>query len=78
VAIPAVDMVIYSYLFPGSALCCKHPLTLCCYQVNGEYLLVDGGFSTWIQQLLSNQKERFLISGLGSERVCSVFGKEAS
>jgi hypothetical protein len=38
-----------------------------------ELLLVDGGFTTWTQQLLSNQKERLLISGIGSERVCSAF-----
>jgi hypothetical protein len=39
-----------------------------------EHFLVDGGFTTWTQQLLSNQKERLLISGIGTERVCSVFG----
>jgi hypothetical protein len=38
-----------------------------------EYMLVDGGFTTWTQQLLSNQKERLLISGIGTERLCSVF-----
>jgi hypothetical protein len=30
--------------------------------------LVDGGFTTWTQQPLSNRKERLLISGLGIER----------
>ena len=30
--------------------------------------LIDGGFTTWTQQLLSNNKERLLISGLGTER----------
>jgi hypothetical protein len=39
-----------------------------------EHQLVDGGFTRWTQQILSNQKERLLISGLGSERLCSVFG----
>ena len=39
-----------------------------------EYELVDGGFTTWTQQLLSDRKERLLISGVGTERVCSVFG----
>ncbi len=34
-----------------------------------ELCLVDGGCTDWTQQLLSNQKERFLISGLGSERL---------
>ncbi|HEU5100239.1 MAG TPA: hypothetical protein VFU22_14525 [Roseiflexaceae bacterium] len=38
-----------------------------------EYMLVDGGFTSWTQQLLSNQKERLLISGIGTERLCSVF-----
>lgn len=37
-------------------------------------MLVDGGFTTWTQQLLSNRKERLLISGMGTERLCSVFG----
>jgi len=40
---------------------------------NVEYLLADGGFTTWTQQLLSNRKERLLISGIGTERLCSVF-----
>ncbi len=38
-----------------------------------EFELIDGGFTTWTQQLLSNKKERLLISGLGSERLCSLF-----
>jgi hypothetical protein len=46
-----------------------------CYHISvkdssgNDILLVDGGFTNWTQQLLSNQKERFLISGLGSERL---------
>jgi hypothetical protein len=32
-------------------------------------LLIDGGCADWTQQLLSNRKERFLMSGLGSERL---------
>ena len=46
-----------------------------CYQIfakdssGNNLLLVDGGFTNWTRQLLSNQKERFLISGLGSERL---------
>lgn len=39
-----------------------------------ELELIDGGFTTWTRQLLSNQKERLLISGLGSERLGSLFG----
>jgi hypothetical protein len=38
-----------------------------------EFELIDGGFTTWTQQLLSNNKERLLISGLGIERLCSQF-----
>ncbi|HLZ07566.1 MAG TPA: hypothetical protein VKT80_03195 [Chloroflexota bacterium] len=32
-----------------------------------ECELIDGGFTTWTRQLLSNAKERLLISGLGVE-----------
>lgn len=39
-----------------------------------SYFLVDGGFTDWTQQLLSNRKERLLISGLGSERFVFCFG----
>ena len=35
--------------------------------------LVDGGAVNWTQKLLSNAKERLLISGIGSERVCTAF-----
>jgi hypothetical protein len=38
-----------------------------------ELELIDGGFTTWTQQLLSNRKKRLLISGLGVERLCSQF-----
>ena len=43
-------------------------------QTGAEYFLVDGGFTDWTQQLLSNHKERLLISGMGSERFVSLFG----
>jgi len=36
--------------------------------------LVDGGSVSWTQKLLSNLKERLIISGIGSERLCSEFG----
>ena len=39
-----------------------------------DYFIVDGGFTDWTQQLLSNRKERLLISGMGSERFVSCFG----
>jgi hypothetical protein len=35
--------------------------------------LADGGVVNWTQTLLSNAKERCVISGIGSERVCSAF-----
>lgn len=35
--------------------------------------LVDGGSVNWTQRLLSNAKERLIISGIGSERLCSLF-----
>ena len=38
-----------------------------------DYFLVDGGFTDWTQKLLSNRKERCLISGLGSERLLVCF-----
>jgi hypothetical protein len=36
--------------------------------------LVDGGDVNWTQKLLSNAKERLVISGIGSERLCTEFG----
>jgi ribosomal protein S18 acetylase RimI-like enzyme len=38
-------------------------------QAGRDYFRVDGGFTDWTQQFLSNRKERLLISGLGSEQV---------
>jgi hypothetical protein len=43
-----------------------------------EFELVDGGFTTWTQQLLNNRKERLLISGLGVERFCAQFRSDIS
>ncbi len=41
---------------------------------SGDDLSVgDGGFTTWSADLLSNAKERLLISGLGLERLCERF-----
>lgn len=34
-------------------------------------LLVDGGAVNWTQKYLSNAKERLVISGIGSERLCA-------
>ena len=36
--------------------------------------LVDGGSVDWTQKYLSNAKERLVISGIGSERLCTEFG----
>jgi hypothetical protein len=41
-------------------------------QAGEEFQLVDGGFTTWTQQLLSNAKERLLIGGLGAELLCGA------
>jgi hypothetical protein len=41
---------------------------------SGEWVeLADGGCVNWTQQILSNSKERLLISGIGSERLCIAF-----
>lgn len=40
--------------------------------------LVDGGCVSWTQALLSNAKERLVISGIGSERLCAEFGNNHS
>ncbi len=38
-----------------------------------EQELVDGGDVDWTQKLLNNAKERLIISGCGSERLCELF-----
>ncbi len=35
--------------------------------------LADGGFTTWTQRLLSNAKERLLVSGMGIELLVKLF-----
>ena len=35
-----------------------------------EFPLVDGGFLDWAQKLLTDQREKLLISGMGSELFC--------
>ena len=48
---------------------------ICAMAPSGRWLeLVDGGSVDWTQKLLSNSKERLVISGIGSERVCTEFG----
>src|SRR3989475_11145887 len=43
-----------------------------------ERELVDGGDVNWAQKLLNNAKERLIISGCGSERLCELFEPAAS
>lgn len=44
------------------------------HNISGQkFLLVDGGFTDWTQQLLNNRKERLLISAIGSERLLFCF-----
>ncbi len=40
--------------------------------------LADGGVVNWTQRLLNNAKERCVISGIGSERICSEFRRQDS
>lgn len=54
-----------------------------CFTINaanvkkGEKLhLVDGGLTDWTQRLMSNKKERLMISAIGSERVGLEFYKK--
>ncbi|MEK7255015.1 MAG: hypothetical protein AAB316_09740, partial [Bacteroidota bacterium] len=50
-----------------------------CFSINtsnsaGDFFnLVDGGFTDWTQKMLENNKERLLISAIGSELVCQNF-----
>jgi hypothetical protein len=39
-----------------------------------DWFIADGGDVPWTQRLLSNKKERYFISGMGTERVLDVFG----
>ncbi len=39
----------------------------------GEIELADGGDTDWTQRLLGNAKERLVISGIGTERLCENF-----
>src|SRR2546427_2180594 len=43
-----------------------------------EQELVDGGDVNWTQKLLNNAKERLIISGCGSERLCELFDPAGS
>lgn len=43
-----------------------------------EHELLDGGDVNWSQKLLNNAKERLIISGCGSERLCEIFDQAKS
>jgi hypothetical protein len=43
-----------------------------------DYFLVDGGMTDWTRRLLSDRKERLMISGLGSERLVACFAPAGS
>jgi hypothetical protein len=46
---------------------------ICLPNDTGEPIqLVDGGCVDWTQRLLSDGKERLVISGVGSDRVCAM------
>jgi len=52
----------------------------CCFKLHaqrsGEWLEIgDGGFTDWTQRLLSDRKERLLISAVGSDRICGLVTK---
>jgi hypothetical protein len=38
-----------------------------------ECFLIDGGFTNWAEKLMSNRKERLLVSGMGTERFLICF-----
>jgi hypothetical protein len=46
------------------------------HSTSKEHELVDGGDVNWTQKLLNNAKERLIISGCGSERLCELFGSQ--
>ena len=37
------------------------------------YPLIDGGMTDWTARLISNRKERLLISGIGTEFACKRY-----
>jgi hypothetical protein len=41
-----------------------------------EYMLGDGGFTDWTQQLLSDRHERLLTSGIATERIATLFREQ--
>jgi hypothetical protein len=43
-----------------------------------ELFIVDGGTTDWTQKLLADRKERFMTSGMGSERFLACFRRRAA
>jgi hypothetical protein len=48
--------------------------TMCFWIRSEDIHLVDGGFVDWTQRLLGDAKERLLVSGAGSDRICGMRG----
>lgn len=50
-----------------------------CLRINAEndrnqtFPIIDGGSTAWLKKLLSCKKERFFLSGIGSELLCNNF-----
>jgi hypothetical protein len=65
---PAVDIK----LDPQRTVGREYYRTMCFWIHAEENQLVDGGFVDWTQRLLGDAKERLLISGAGSDRICTV------
>jgi hypothetical protein len=42
-----------------------------------EYMIGDGGFTDWTQRLLSDRRERLLTSGIATERISTLFRRNA-
>ncbi|MDQ5822871.1 MAG: hypothetical protein M3441_01500 [Chloroflexota bacterium] len=42
-----------------------------------EYMIGDGGFNDWTQKLLSDRRERLLTSGIATERIVTLFRRNA-
>ena len=43
-----------------------------------EHELADGGFTDWTQRLLGDRKERLLISGIATERICTLARRDVA
>src|SRR5690348_741587 len=68
-AFPGVNAVVDSERTAGRG----YYRTLCFWIIGGEDIqLVDGGCVDWTQRLLSDGKERLLVSGIGTDRICTM------